>query len=67
MTDEEVRKWREENQIIITGSDIPKPVLSFDVSPFPRMSPLPVLHNVRLERRRLGIIERLSSCAHCYT
>jgi len=35
MSDEEVRKWREKHEIVVTGKDIPKPVTSFATSPFP--------------------------------
>ena len=35
MPQEEVDRWRKENEIICQGDNIPKPVLSFDVSPFP--------------------------------
>lgn len=35
MSDEEVERWRRDNEIICQGDNIPKPVLSFDVSPFP--------------------------------
>lgn len=35
MSEEEVAKWRHDNQIYCHGQNIPKPVLSFDVSPFP--------------------------------
>jgi len=35
MSEEEVAKWRRDNQIYCHGQNIPKPVLSFDVSPFP--------------------------------
>ena len=38
MSNEEVDKWRKDNQIICQGENTPKPVLSFDVSPFPSMS-----------------------------
>lgn len=34
-TDEEVAKWRKENQVTVNGSSIPKPVISFEESPFP--------------------------------
>lgn len=37
MKEEEVEQWRRENQIICQGDLIPKPVLSFEVSPFPGM------------------------------
>lgn len=37
MKEEEVEQWRRDNQIICQGDLIPKPVLSFEVSPFPGM------------------------------
>ena len=38
MSDEEVEKWRRDNEIHCQGDNIPKPFLSFDVSPFPCIS-----------------------------
>ena len=35
MSQAEVDRWRQQNEIICQGDNIPKPVLSFDVSPFP--------------------------------
>ncbi|KAK8812186.1 hypothetical protein WA158_007420 [Blastocystis sp. Blastoise] len=35
MSESEVQKWRSDNEIICQGANVPKPVLSFDVSPFP--------------------------------
>lgn len=40
MSDEEVERWRRDNEIICQGDNIPKPVLSFDVSPFPGRHPV---------------------------
>lgn len=34
-TDEEVQKWRQENEVIVSGTGVPKPVLTFEESPFP--------------------------------
>jgi superfamily II DNA/RNA helicase len=34
-TDEETRKWREENEISLKGENLPKPCLCFEHSPFP--------------------------------
>ncbi len=41
MSDKEVEDWRRQNEIICQGDNIPKPVLSFDVSPFPGRNSLP--------------------------
>jgi hypothetical protein len=34
-TDEETAKWRAENEIVLTGENLPKPCLCFEHSPFP--------------------------------
>jgi ATP-dependent RNA helicase DDX5/DBP2 len=33
--EDEVNRWRREHSIIISGRDVPKPVMSFEESPFP--------------------------------
>jgi len=34
-SDADVAKWRAENEITVVGDNIPKPVTTFDTSPFP--------------------------------
>ena len=37
MPEEEASQWRASNEIVCLGKDIPKPVLTFETSPFPGM------------------------------